>query len=1326
MWNNRLCERMLTDHRDLRQSQADLLSRINHDEIIGPGQSLQIILLLTKAFTPWLSNDHDFLQQFVQKFAGASSEDLGESTALRQRFHLFTAVVDAIPGPSPPWKAYTDKQTTKGDSIASFDALTTLLPSGVSKDMGLDGLTYCASETLPILHDLDLTGVGSSAQQSSTRPDVSLSSAKPPALSFKLFHHFDNHVSCPIHHTMVSLPVASTMFINGRASTMSYSTWETVQGSITMVRYDDLPSENQTLYLPAANPFPINRARQRPYDVVEEPDSVLIQSKLVAPLHALASEPRQIANSMGNVITRVNNIDSGDVQTASQDLEMAVAEYLEAQDIKNEGLAVWALIIPRSLCEVEKDEVQEAMNSFRAAEEPATTAHMSRTSDYIARLLFKGATLRRVLSGGGGWGVKAGMLSVDPDTGYLPGAKGFESFLPSFLQTGESMMSQNVSSPGDVIMFFAAPHDDASLSVDSIKKRYLWSFKKRSRRASLDFGVTPSTVDELPPDAAAIPAIKDKSPAKYIRRHFGALSEIGMSVSQPTAPGGPHIASKIDVPFTRFSQVALQPRTTEPKTKFASAAIIGREDLESIIESGELLSLRFWTSKRFQESTPGAELFKANFPVLLKYVALDMRVLHYQLKIVKKHLQLEKMSPTIFQRSRRKLRFFLKRLQIREQDIPAILSYIHKSRSSLCPKILPPLRFIFTPRDFRIHKTVSVHTRADLQPVRFKVRRDDGDVPLRAAKANGQASIAVSNRFRRVAFPQVRTPNTIRRPYSTERSISATDSDPTKQGDHQPSLNSNVPSADRWAEWKARDPEFPILKHAPSSHDLFTKSHLPPPSKPKQIFRKMYYTKKERAICKAQRLQYPRRAGTKELGALREIRYAPADEKDSNAGQSTTSEKRGVTQTPDQRQRKRERAKKRQKRSGGFKIRRYLLDQAKKPLVTPTDTSAEDQPPATPLRRLISDHLSDHMTKDSEIEAIPSEHFLLNHNSNPLIRYHYSNVQPHPPKHPAQKHRPQQQRSDAEARANASTRFRSAEETTPVIRYYDPGLLIRYHYARLEDSENSKSSRPRRLVKHPIRVRYPRSWTLSRDGAEIRHELRRSEKSVSDSSPRISRRVRKVRVQAGRLQRQKQRRHVINARHRLASRSTQNRNHRIFCRTRKRIHSPLYRFVSSTTTTTTTSPNTNGKTLRITYEPGLGHVKQRSRMSTLYRRKLGANTSGPALRSAREQQHHRHQQGGVGDVMTINSRHGQSRQDIALARQGREGRLARWLDSSQQRSGDHAVTAISNTKHKASNAGSSPNKSPNADARKSSSDNWAVIEGIMGAVRALDRGKASD
>lgn len=141
-----------------------------------------------------------------------------------------------------------------------------------------------------------------------------------------------------------------------------------------------------------------------------------------------------------------------------------------------------------------------------------------------------------VVSGGGEWGAKAGLLSLNPDIEYgSPSeAESLESFQSSF--RGDTKAADAIASPGDSIQFFVR---DAQEDTDG--KRAV-----SSKNWLLQLGAG---------DASGESELREKELVQYreetgsrIQPYFGGYSTEGFYMSVPETG----VKTKVDVPGSSF------------------------------------------------------------------------------------------------------------------------------------------------------------------------------------------------------------------------------------------------------------------------------------------------------------------------------------------------------------------------------------------------------------------------------------------------------------------------------------------------------------------------------------------------------------------------------------------------------------------------------------------------------------------------------------------------------------------------------------------------------------------------------------------------------
>ena len=318
------------------------------------------------------------------------------------------------------------------------------------------------------------------------------------------------------------LPVANTLFLNGRTSTLLAQHW---------VKQPSNDHEQRTS-------FKLKREKALPEQVINLRFPSLSESSLTCDLHSFLTpmtKPRVVATSVGNIIQKMYFDDGSKALPASQELEEAIQKRVQEGETPNGPIEVWAMIKPRGLKE-----------SF---------------SGVTADALQQGCQLRKVLSGGGGWGVKQGLLSLDPDSEYRlfnadpqsvpsadhsrdqmssrsrthfstnnPSRKDEATNPPSIFGNDDSPnMFEDLVKPGDTITFLVnkLPKDrslmPATLGGDSTDQ------KQDCPTGMLQFGTLPSTIDAplSISNNRAEPELQEQ--AVVVANCFGMLSEQGMS-----------------------------------------------------------------------------------------------------------------------------------------------------------------------------------------------------------------------------------------------------------------------------------------------------------------------------------------------------------------------------------------------------------------------------------------------------------------------------------------------------------------------------------------------------------------------------------------------------------------------------------------------------------------------------------------------------------------------------------------------------------------------------------------------------------------------------
>ncbi|KAJ5439739.1 uncharacterized protein N7458_010737 [Penicillium daleae] len=318
----------------------------------------------------------------------------------------------------------------------------------------------------------------------------------------------------------VGLRLANTVFVNGKESTLFGMRWtrDGTTNAYTLASTIDLTS----------------------CAVTSTPSSVGVS--LTLPLYPIG-ERRKVIASMGNILRQISKSSDPTSQEpipASSELEKDLPRYIKEHNITDQRVSVWAL--------VEKPDVMIA-------------DHNLPTQDDLIQSLTQGSKLHRVVSGGGGWGKKQGLLSLDPEVNFSGSARrdalvgldqlfnpstNAESDLPPFLAKGLvgddlSLLSQ-VATAGDFIQFFV------SVDPTGVQGAVASDANASDGNITYRFGMV-SSAEEI----ASSEAVDGTYKITVLPNCFGALSEKAIAYGQPVAQGGETSESctKLDIPGCR-------------------------------------------------------------------------------------------------------------------------------------------------------------------------------------------------------------------------------------------------------------------------------------------------------------------------------------------------------------------------------------------------------------------------------------------------------------------------------------------------------------------------------------------------------------------------------------------------------------------------------------------------------------------------------------------------------------------------------------------------------------------------------------------------------
>ncbi|KAJ3506777.1 hypothetical protein NM208_g16036 [Fusarium decemcellulare] len=296
----------------------------------------------------------------------------------------------------------------------------------------------------------------------------------------------------------LTIPLTNTTFQNHKTSTLIASRYDLSQDSPKLVERTD--KHWQQIGLPLKEKLPSIK-----------------DLGIWAPLVPL-THPRVVTESFGNIVRRVNVDD--DSVPASNELEPAVDElHSRKSNLVQSPMGIWAVITPPTFAQV-------GSNTSRSADpDPETTFDENHnitdlirsTSSHLQELYGQGGRLYQILSGGGGWGAKKGLLSLDPQRTHF--ALSEEEEMQRFIQ---AMDGGNFVPVGSKIQFFVSTETSTAVPAGTATSGVIFGTASKVQLAE-DTGSSQSEVEVL-------------------ESHFGALSNDGVFVTSldaaaDTTPG---------------------------------------------------------------------------------------------------------------------------------------------------------------------------------------------------------------------------------------------------------------------------------------------------------------------------------------------------------------------------------------------------------------------------------------------------------------------------------------------------------------------------------------------------------------------------------------------------------------------------------------------------------------------------------------------------------------------------------------------------------------------------------------------------------------------
>ncbi|KAL6895539.1 hypothetical protein HDV57DRAFT_13519 [Trichoderma longibrachiatum] len=302
----------------------------------------------------------------------------------------------------------------------------------------------------------------------------------------------------------LTLPLARTTFHNNKASTLLLSEFDLGPDTAQLARQLEKHSQFVKVSL-------------------DEEIKSLAHLDMWAPLLPL-THPRAVTESFGNIIRGIE-VDGKTIpaSTELEDIVNALHKQNAQSGILSGPVGVWAMVTPNpetsSTLAEWIEEAPEPIAALPDVDDIRDT--VSATAQHLKQLYSHGGRLYKILSGGGGWGAKKGLLSLDPQQTHFSLSE--EEEMNNFMQ---SMNGEGFTPQGSQIQFFmSAP------VLPNVTEPFT---------PGVAFGV-----------AGEIAVPREPEPVEgFIGQHFGALSNAAVYLSGEGLPGGKE--TKLSVPHSRI------------------------------------------------------------------------------------------------------------------------------------------------------------------------------------------------------------------------------------------------------------------------------------------------------------------------------------------------------------------------------------------------------------------------------------------------------------------------------------------------------------------------------------------------------------------------------------------------------------------------------------------------------------------------------------------------------------------------------------------------------------------------------------------------------
>ncbi|ETI20572.1 hypothetical protein G647_08609 [Cladophialophora carrionii CBS 160.54] len=329
----------------------------------------------------------------------------------------------------------------------------------------------------------------------------------------------DNQGTITSRH--VSLPVANTIFVNGQRSTLFEDGWGIKFGETDEVTVNYLGRKPLSSYH---------------VDLGCHSDEIVKGGS--SPLQQL-TEPRKVIGSMGNVLAQIEV--GTEAVPASRELEKAVQAFIERNPTSTaQGpLLVYALIRPQSMTIPTKG--SRDGQPYRPLS--------------VLEALWRGAKLFKVSGGGGGWGKRQGLLSLEAAVNFegrdSQSTAGFPD-LDDDQSVAEALGSRGIIPPSSTVEFLV--HSPSPARSDPQAQNYSPALSEtQTSTVVLGTGADPDTRDYVAMDNDS-----NGTGVRFVPHHFGMISYGGAALTSISRAPLSHLApikrteTRLDVPNTRF------------------------------------------------------------------------------------------------------------------------------------------------------------------------------------------------------------------------------------------------------------------------------------------------------------------------------------------------------------------------------------------------------------------------------------------------------------------------------------------------------------------------------------------------------------------------------------------------------------------------------------------------------------------------------------------------------------------------------------------------------------------------------------------------------